>query len=93
MARALATDPSILLLDEIGAGLTDAEAVELVATIGRLRRDGIAIVWIEHVVHVLVQGIDRLICMDAGRVIADGEPAAVMSNAAVVDAYLGSGAA
>jgi branched-chain amino acid transport system ATP-binding protein len=90
LARSLATDPAVLLLDEIGAGLTDAEAVQLVATITDLRRAGVAIVWIEHVVHVLVQGIDRLVCMDAGRVIADGEPQAVMANAAVVDAYLGS---
>jgi branched-chain amino acid transport system ATP-binding protein len=90
MARALATDPVVLLLDEIGAGLTDAEAGELLRTITELRRRGVAIVWIEHVVHVLVQGIERLVCMDSGSVIAEGDPAAVMSNAAVIDAYLGS---
>jgi branched-chain amino acid transport system ATP-binding protein len=91
LARALATDPVVLLLDEIGAGLTDAEAGELVGTIRDLRRREIAIVWIEHIVHVLVQVVGRLVCMDAGRVIADGEPEAVMANAAVIDAYLGSG--
>jgi branched-chain amino acid transport system ATP-binding protein len=90
LARAVATDPTVLLLDEIGAGLTDAEAGELVEAIrGLLRRD-IAVVWIEHIVHVLVQVVTRLVCMDAGRVIADGEPDAVMANAAVIDAYLGS---
>ena len=89
LARALATDPEILLLDEIGAGLTDAEADELVETIRGLHGRGIAIVWIEHIVHVLVQVVSRLVCMDAGRVIADGEPAAVMADAAVIDAYLG----
>lgn len=93
LARALATDPAVLLLDEIGAGLTDEEAGELVETIRELRRQGIAIVWIEHIVHVLVQVVERLVCMDAGRVIADGEPEAVMADAAVIDAYLGSGAA
>jgi branched-chain amino acid transport system ATP-binding protein len=92
LARALATDPVILLLDEIGAGLTDAEADELVGTIRELRRRRIAIVWIEHIVHVLVQVVGRLVCMDAGRVIADGPPEAVMADAAVIDAYLGSGA-
>ena len=66
LARALATDPQVLLLDEIGGGLTDAEADELVATIQQLRADGIAIVWIEHIVHVLLQVVDRLVCMDAG---------------------------
>jgi len=89
LARALATNPVVLLLDEIGAGLTDAEAAELVAMIKELRSAGIAIVWIEHIVHVLVQVVERLVCMDTGRVIADGEPAAVMSDARVVDAYLG----
>jgi branched-chain amino acid transport system ATP-binding protein len=90
LARALATDPEILLLDEIGAGLTDAEADELVTTIRHLNERGLAIVWIEHIVHVLVQVVGRLVCMDAGRVIADGEPEAVMADAAVIDAYLGA---
>ena len=89
LARALATDPDVLLLDEIGAGLTDAEADELVETIRELHGRGLAIVWIEHIVHVLVQVVSRLVCMDAGRVIADGEPAEVMADAAVIDAYLG----
>ncbi len=93
LARALATNPVLLLLDEIGAGLTDAEAVELVALIKALHAAGIAIVWIEHIVHVLIQGIERLVCMDTGRVIADGEPAAVMRDARVIDAYLGGAAA
>ena len=91
LARALATDPQVLLLDEIGGGLTDAEAGELVGTIRQLRGRGIAIVWIEHIVHVLVQVVERLVCMDAGRVIADGAPDEVMRDAAVIDAYLGSG--
>jgi branched-chain amino acid transport system ATP-binding protein len=92
LARALATDPEVLLLDEIAGGLTEAEAAELVVTVGELRRRGIAIVWIEHIVHVLVQAIERLVCMDGGRVIADGEPDEVMRDASVVDAYLGSAA-
>ena len=108
LARALATNPVVLLLDEIGAGLTEAhagedaaslrgladpEADELVAMIKRVHGSGIAIVWIEHIVHVLVQVITRLVCMDTGRVIADGEPQAVMRDARVIDAYLGGAAA
>jgi len=89
LARALATRPRLLLLDEIGGGLTDAEASELVATISELQNRGIAIVWIEHIVHVLVQVCSRLICMNAGRIIADAVPQAVLSDPAVVEAYLG----
>lgn len=89
LARALGASPVTLLLDEIGGGLTDAEASELVAIIKELKARGIAIVWIEHIVHILLQVADRLICMDAGRIIADGDPAAVMKDRAVVEAYLG----
>ena len=89
LARALAAGPDVLLLDEIGGGLTDAEAEELLETIMRLRGQGIGIVWIEHIVHILARGVDRLVCMDAGKVIADGAPDAVLRDARVIDAYLG----
>jgi branched-chain amino acid transport system ATP-binding protein len=92
LARALATEPQVLLLDEIGAGLTDEEAAQLVETIRELRRQDVALVWIEHIVHVLVQVVERLVAMDSGRVIAEGEPEAVMKDAAVIDAYLGTAA-
>jgi branched-chain amino acid transport system ATP-binding protein len=90
LARALAVGPSVLLLDEIGAGLTDAEAQVLLETVGGLSRKGIAVVWVEHIVHVLLQAVTTLVCMDEGRIIAEGEPQAVVAQAAVIDAYLGS---
>lgn len=94
LARALATNPDVLLLDEIGAGLTDAEAADLVKLINRLHsEDGIAVVWIEHIVHILVQVVSRLVCMVEGRVLADGEPSSVMRDERVISAYLGSAAA
>jgi branched-chain amino acid transport system ATP-binding protein len=93
MARALATGPKILLLDEIGGGLTDAEAAVLVTIIKTIGARGVAIVWIEHIVHILLQVVTRLVCMDAGRILAQGEPRAVMSDPSVIDAYLGPGAA
>jgi branched-chain amino acid transport system ATP-binding protein len=93
LARALATSPQVLLLDEIGGGLTDAEADELVVTIRALHQGGVSIVWIEHIVHVLLRVVQRLVAMDAGRIIADGNPQSVLNNAAVVDAYLGKAGA
>ena len=90
MARALATCPRVLLLDEIGGGLTDGEALELVAIIREVLKRGITVVWIEHMVQVLLQVVTRLICMEAGAIIADGEPDAVMRDPAVIAAYLGS---
>ncbi|MFV2038318.1 MAG: ABC transporter ATP-binding protein, partial [Paracoccaceae bacterium] len=89
LARAMATRPRLLLLDEIGGGLTDAKASELVDAILELRRRGIGIVWIEHIVHLLISATDRLICMDAGAIIADGTPEAVLSDPTVISAYLG----
>jgi branched-chain amino acid transport system ATP-binding protein len=93
MARALATGPQILLLDEIGGGLTDAEAAVLVGIIKTIGARGVAVVWIEHIVHILLQVVTRLVCMDAGRILAAGNPRAVMSDPSVIDAYLGPGAA
>jgi branched-chain amino acid transport system ATP-binding protein len=89
LARALAVEPSVLLLDEIGGGLTDAETAALAETVASLRDRGIAVLWIEHIVHLLMQVVSRLVCMDEGRIIAEGAPEAVVAQAAVIDAYLG----
>ena len=90
MARALATKPRVVLLDEIGGGLTEAELEQLIALIDSLRREGLTIVWIEHILHALLKVIDRLVCMAEGRVLAEGAPQAVMADAQVRAAYLGS---
>ncbi|MBW8313274.1 MAG: ABC transporter ATP-binding protein, partial [Hydrogenophaga sp.] len=93
LARTLATRPTVLLLDEIGGGLTEGELHQLVNLIGTLRDDGLTIVWIEHVLHALLRVIDRLVCMDAGAVLAEGAPHEVMANPLVMSAYLGGVAA
>jgi len=90
LARALATEPRLLLLDEIAGGLTEHEVGDLVQTIENLRDDGVTIVWIEHVVPALMAVVDRLIAMSAGRVLRDGTPSEVMADRTVQAEYLGS---
>ena len=89
LARALATRPRILLLDEIAGGLTDLEVNELTSIIRGLREEGIAVLWIEHVVRALLSTVDRLLCLSSGAIIADGDPKEVMASEAVRSIYLG----
>ena len=89
MARALATEPRLLLLDEIAGGLTEGECLELVATIRDIHRGGVAILWIEHVVHALVAVVDRLVVLNFGRKIAEGVPRDVMKLSDVRQIYIG----
>jgi branched-chain amino acid transport system ATP-binding protein len=89
LGRALATSPSLLLLDEIAGGLTEPESAELVALIRRIKAGGVAMIWIEHVVHALLAVADRLLVMNSGAVLAEGEPAAVMADREVRRIYLG----
>jgi len=89
LARALAARPRVLLLDEIAGGLSDPETEELIATIRRVNEDGVAIVWVEHVIRVLSAVATRLICLADGTVIADGPPAQVLASDPVRAAYLG----
>jgi len=89
LARALATRPKVLLLDEIAGGLTEHEVQRLIATINGIRRDGVAIIRIEHVVHALLAVVDRLAVMVFGRLLMQGNPAEVMASAAVQETYMG----
>jgi branched-chain amino acid transport system ATP-binding protein len=90
LARALATGPRVLLLDEIAGGLTEAEVHQLVATIRRLREARVSIVWIEHIVHALLSVVDRIVAINFGRKLIEGEPRMVMASPEVRDVYLGS---
>jgi branched-chain amino acid transport system ATP-binding protein len=89
LARALATEPSVLLLDEIAGGLTDAEVGELVDTITSIHDEGVSIIWIEHIVHALLRVVDRMLAMDDGRLLIEGDPHQVMTSDAVRNVYLG----
>jgi branched-chain amino acid transport system ATP-binding protein len=90
LARALATGPRVLLLDEIAGGLTEPEVQELVTTVGELRSAGVSVLWIEHIVHALVSVVDRLIAVDFGRKLIEGRPEAVLASPEVRDVYLGA---
>ena len=89
MARALATAPRLLLLDEIAGGLTEGECLELIATIREIRQTGVAILWIEHVVHALLAVVDRLVVLNFGRKIAEGGPKEVIQLPEVRQIYIG----
>jgi branched-chain amino acid transport system ATP-binding protein len=90
VARALTTRPQLVLLDEIGGGLTEAELGELVDLISLVQADGVTVVWIEHILHALLRVVTRLVCMSEGRVLAEGNPRDVMAHPEVQRAYLGS---
>jgi branched-chain amino acid transport system ATP-binding protein len=90
LARALATQPTLLLLDEVAGGLTDPEVAQLVSIVRDINAQGIAVIWIEHVVRALTPVVGRLICLAGGAFVGDGEPAAVLANPAVREVFLGS---
>jgi branched-chain amino acid transport system ATP-binding protein len=89
LARALATSPRVLLLDEVAGGLTDHECIALVDLLRAVRATGISIIWIEHVVHALVAAVDRLLVLHNGGFIAEGDPQTVIRSPAVAEIYLG----
>ncbi len=91
LARALATRPQLLLLDEVAGGLTDPEVAQLAEIVAIVSADGIAIIWIEHVVRALASSVRRLLCLAGGKFIADGPPAAVLADPAVREVFLGTG--
>lgn len=92
MARALAANPRLLLLDEIAGGLTDSECVSLLGAIRDVHAAGVTIVWIEHVVHALLSVAERLVVLNFGRLIAEGRPQEVMRSREVRSVYLGEDA-
>jgi branched-chain amino acid transport system ATP-binding protein len=89
LARALATRPKLLLLDEIAGGLTEHEARQLVDELKRIKAEGVTMIWIEHVVHALLSIADRLFVINFGQKLAEGEPQAVMNDPEVRRVYMG----
>ena len=90
IARALASGPQLLLLDEVAGGLTDPEVAQLVEIVRGINADGAAVLWIEHVVRALTAVVDRLICLAGGAFVGDGRPDEVLAQPAVREVFLGS---
>ena len=91
LARAVATKPKLLLLDEIFAGLNPTEIEEILPVIREIREDGVTIVLVEHVMRAVMRLSDRVVVLNNGELIAEGLPDAVVANARVIEAYLGTG--
>ena len=90
LARALATRPSLLLIDEVAAGLTDAEVDEFIDLVARIKGAGITVVWIEHVMKTMLRATDRLMALSGGHIIAQGSPDHVINTPEVQRVYLGA---
>jgi len=90
LARALATQPTLLLLDEVAGGLTDPEVAQLAEIVRGVNAGGAAVIWIEHVVRALTAVVSRLICLAGGTFVGDGAPATVLAEPAVREVFLGT---
>jgi branched-chain amino acid transport system ATP-binding protein len=89
LARVLATKPTLLMIDEVAAGLTDSEIPQVLDILKAINKKGITIILIEHVMKVMTKAVDRIVVMDEGMKIAEGKPTEIMKNKKVIKAYLG----
>ncbi len=89
IARALGTDPKLLLLDEVAAGLTDAEVKDMMELVASLKDSGYSIIWIEHIIETMVGSTDSLMCMAQGSCVISGDPREVIESEEVQRLYLG----
>jgi branched-chain amino acid transport system ATP-binding protein len=89
LARALGSNPTLLLLDEVAAGLTEAEMPRVLDLLNEIHGMGITIILIEHVMRIMVEAVDRIVVMDKGMKLSEGRPGEVMKDRQVIEAYLG----
>jgi len=89
LGRALASQPCLILIDEVAGGLTEKEVEQLLAMVKEIQRQGITIIWIEHIMMMMSEGADRVLCIAEGEQIQCGNPSEVMCSKAVLACYLG----
>jgi branched-chain amino acid transport system ATP-binding protein len=89
LGRALATNPTLLLIDEVAGGLTEAEVEQILKIVKKIQESGVTIVWIEHILMMMSEGVDRLLVIAEGRKLLSGDPKEVMDSREVLEAYLG----
>ena len=90
IGAALASDPKLLLLDEVAGGLTNAEVAEILAIVKAIKNSGVSIIWIEHIIQTLVDGTDRVMLMANGRDLLTAPPMEVMNSSIVNEVYMGA---
>jgi branched-chain amino acid transport system ATP-binding protein len=90
LGRALATQPSLILLDEVAGGLTEAETAQVLSIVKQIQNKGISIIWIEHIMMMMSEGVDRLLVISEGRWLKCGHPGEVMCSEEVLECYLGA---
>jgi branched-chain amino acid transport system ATP-binding protein len=89
LGRAMATRPSLILLDEVAGGLTEAETEQVLGIVKQIQKSGISIIWIEHIMMMMSEGADRLLVISEGRWLKCGHPGEVMCSEEVLECYLG----
>ncbi len=91
LGRAMATDPHLILLDEVAGGLTEAETEKVLNIVTEINARGVSIIWIEHILMTMAQGVDRLLVITQGSYLTSGSPEEVMKSDLVMESYLGEG--
>jgi branched-chain amino acid transport system ATP-binding protein len=89
LGRALATQPSLILIDEVAGGLTEKEVEQLLEIVKEIQQQGITIIWIEHIMMMMSEGADRILCIAEGKRMQCGDPSEVMCSKEVLECYLG----